>query len=432
MATMTIRPGKPLQGVTAVPGDKSISHRALMLGALADGKSQVRGWLPAGDTLATLDCIQKLGVEVIRHDDTTLTIAGGGLRQPQQVLNCVNAGTGIRLLAGLLAGQNFESVLDGSDQLRRRPMRRVTEPLRQMGANITDTEGRAPLTIKPGKLHGIAFEQPVASAQVKSALLFAGLYADSPTTVIEPGAGRDHSERMLRAMGVPIHVEGSRITLEPCTQLHTLGDFVIPGDFSSAAFLIAAAALVENSAVTLTGVNTNDRRTGLLDVMVQEMGLQVRVENERLEGGEPVADITIYPSSLRATTVGGEVVVKMIDEFPVFMVLATQIPGTTLVKDAAELRVKETDRIAVMAGELRKMGAEITELPDGFSVEGVQKLRGAVVDSHDDHRIGMSLAVAALVAEGETTILDAACVHDSFPGFENVLQQLGVDLTWQN
>lgn len=430
MATLKIRPGNPLKGTTNIPGDKSLSHRALMLGGIANGISQIRGWLPAGDTVATLDSVQRLGVEITRHNDTTLTVGGGGFQKPEKPLDFVNAGTGIRLMAGLLAGQDFESVLDGSNQLRRRPMKRITEPLRQMNADITDTDGYAPLTIRPAQLRGVHYEQKVASAQVKSALLLAGLYADSPTVIVEAaGPGRDHTERMLKVMGIPLIVEGDMITIMPSTELSPL-DLTIPGDFSSAAFLIAAGALVRDSEIMLTGVNTNDRRTGLLDVL-ERMNISITLQNHQFEGGEPVADMVITPQEARGTTISGDDVVRMIDEFPILMVLATQAIGETQVKEARELRVKETDRIAVMAGELRKMGAEITEYPDGFLVKGIQKLKGTTVDSHDDHRIGMSMAVAALVADGETTIEDAGCIHDSFPGFEKVLEKLGVELEWQ-
>ena len=429
MATLTIQPGAALRGETTVPGDKSISHRALMLGGIAEGTSQIKGWLPAGDTNATLNCMRALGVDIKQHNITSLTITGGALKQPAAPLDMVNAGTGIRLLAGILAGQPFESVLDGSEQLRRRPMKRITDPLREMGADISDHDGYAPLTIRPAQLHGITFEQEVASAQVKSCVLLAGLFADGPTTVIESGPGRDHTERMLRAMGADITVDGDTITLRPGARLQAC-DFTVPGDFSSAAFLLVAGILVPESQVMLTGVNTNERRTGLLDVL-STMGASIILDKEREEGGEPVADLIVESQSLSGTEVGGEDVVRMIDEFPVLMVAATQADGSTRVRDAEELRVKETDRIAIMAGELRKMGAEVEEHEDGFALDGGQPLNGATVDSHDDHRIGMSLAVAALVAEGETIIEDAGCIHDSFPGFEDVLKKLGATLTWQ-
>jgi 3-phosphoshikimate 1-carboxyvinyltransferase len=428
MATLIVTPNAPLHGSTPVTGDKSISHRSLMLGSIARGTSHIRGWLPAGDTTATLNCMRALGAKITQHDATTLTIEGGPLVQPAQALDFVNAGTGIRLMAGLMAGQAFPSILDGSYQLRRRPMKRVTDPLRQMGAQIQDNAGKCPLHITPSQLHGIRFEQPIASAQVKSCLLLAGLFADSPTTVIEPAPGRDHTERMFKAMGVPVEVQVGEITVHPFTDLHPL-DLTIPGDFSSAAFLIVAAALLEGSEVTLTGVNTNPTRTGLLDVLGR-MGVSVLLDREGEQGGEPVADIVIHSQALQGTTINGEEVVRMIDEFPIMMVAATQADGETLVQEAEELRVKETDRIAVMAGELRKMGAQVTENPDGYRVVGKQRLQGAVVDSHDDHRIGMSLAIAALLADGPTRIEDAGCIHDSFPGFETVLANLGAQIEW--
>jgi 3-phosphoshikimate 1-carboxyvinyltransferase len=299
-----------------------------------------------------------------------------------------------------------------------------------MGADIRDDDGGAPLTIRPAQLHGITFEQQVASAQVKSCVLLAGLFADGPTVVIESGPGRDHTERMLRAMGADISVNGGTITLQAGAHLKAC-DFTVPGDFSSAAFLLAAGIIVPESNITLTGVNTNQTRTGLLDVL-SAMGASVILDREREEGGEPVADLIVQAQPIRGTEVGGEDVVRMIDEFPVLMVAATQASGSTRVRDAAELRVKETDRIAIMAGELRKMGAQVEEHDDGFALDGGQSLHGATVDSHDDHRIGMSLAIAALVADGETRIEDAGCIHDSFPGFEDVLKKLGATLLWQN
>lgn len=429
MATLIINPGKALRGKASVTGDKSISHRALMLGGIAQGTSEISGWLAAGDTLATLNCLRALGVKIEQHNATTLSIQGGALRAPSASLDFVNAGTGIRLMAGLLAGQSFGTVLDGSEQLRRRPMKRITEPLNQMGAKITSKDGKAPLHIEPSPLHGITFEQTVASAQVKSALLLAGLYANSPTTVIEPAPGRDHTERMLSAMGAPLEVRDNVITIQPFTDLQAL-NLSIPGDFSSAAFFIVGALLVAGSEITLTGVNTNERRRGLLDVL-SRMGATIILDKERQQGGEDVADLIVAHQALRGTTIKGGEVVRMIDEFPILMLAATQSEGATLVQEAEELRVKETDRIAVMAGELRKMGATITENADGFALNGKQSLHGAKVDSHDDHRIGMSLAIAALVAEGETRIEDAGCIHDSFPGFEAVLEQLGGNILWQ-
>jgi 3-phosphoshikimate 1-carboxyvinyltransferase len=426
-----IRPGGALAGTVAVPSDKSLSHRALILGALANGTSHIRNFLPAGDTLATLGCIQALGAYVEQPDIFNLTLYGRGLHgleAPHAPLDCANAGTGMRLLAGVLAGQAFPSVLDGSEQLRRRPMGRITQPLRQMGANIED-DGHAPLHIRPSHLHGFTYELPVASAQVKSCLLLAGLYADTPTTLIEPGPARDHTERMLCAMGADLVVDGPRITLTPGQPLRPL-NLTIPGDISSAAFVLVAALLAVDGDLRIEGVGVNPTRTGILDILAQ-MGAEIEQDNLREEAGESVADLIIRRPGLpvlRGAEIGGQVIVRAIDEFPALMVAATQAEGETVVRDAAELRVKETDRIAVMAAELRKLGAEIEEHPDGFCVIGPQMLRGAVVDGRDDHRVAMALAVAGLVADGETVVEDAACVADSFPGFVETLQALGADM----
>jgi 3-phosphoshikimate 1-carboxyvinyltransferase len=398
-----------------------------MFGAMAQGVTEVRGWLAAGDTEASLASIQSLGIQVDRHNKNELTIHGGELQPPQGSLNLVNAGTGIRLLAGIMCGQPFESVLDGTEQLRRRPMKRILTPLQMMGANITAVDNRAPLTIKPSKMHGIKYEMPVASAQVKSAILLAGLFAGGATAVVQPGPARDHTERMLRAMGVDIVSEGNTIVLTPNGSLRPM-DLTVPGDISSAAFVIVAALLVPGSDITLTGINLNSTRTGLLDVL-QSMGADITVTETGLEAGEPVGEIRVRHSVLKGTQVGGEVVVEMIDEFPILMVAVLAAEGETVVRDAQELRVKETDRISVMAGELSKLGAQITETPDGFIIRGPQKLKAATVEGHDDHRVSMSLSVAGLIAEGETTVLDARCASDSFPGFAETLSVLGASIS---
>ncbi|MFQ3565572.1 MAG: 3-phosphoshikimate 1-carboxyvinyltransferase [Aggregatilineales bacterium] len=420
-----VMPGVPLRGTTRVPGDKSISHRAVLFSALAEGVSHISGWLPAGDTEASLRAVQALGVPVDRHSETGLAITGGKLHQPAAKLDLVNAGTGIRLLAGIMAGQPFPSVLDGSDQLRRRPMGRIIEPLRQMGARIEGDGGRAPLYIQPARLNAIRYEMPVASAQVKSALLLAGLFAEGETLVVQPGPARDHTERMLAAMGASIAVDGNIIRIA-ASQLRAL-NFTVPGDLSSAAFLIVAALLIPESEIEISGVSLNPTRTGILDVL-QAMGADLTIIETGLEAGDPVGTIVVRHSSLRGIEVGGEVVVRMIDEFPIFMVATLLAEGETSVRDAAELRVKETDRLAVMTGELRKLGADIVERPDGFSLHGPQKLRGAVVHGHDDHRIAMSLVVAGLCAHGRTTVLDARCTGDSFPGYASTLARLGAQL----
>lgn len=422
-----VKPGAGLAGTTTVPGDKSISHRAVMFGSLAQGVTQVRGWLAAGDTEASLATMQALGVQIERHSQHELTIHGGELKPAAGPLNLVNAGTGIRLLAGIMCGQPFESVLDGSEQLRRRPMKRILTPLQLMGANINAVNDRAPLTIKPARLQGIKYEMPVASAQVKSAILLAGLFAKGATAVVQPGPARDHTERMLSAMGVDIATEGDTIVLTPNGSLRPM-DLTVPGDISSAAFLIVAALLVPGSDITLTGINLNTTRTGILTVL-KAMNADITVTETGLEAGEPVGEIRIRHSVLKGAEIGGDVVVEMIDEFPILMVAALAAEGETIVRDAAELRVKETDRIAVMAAELSKMGAQITETPDGFVINGPQQLKAAVVDGHDDHRVSMSLSVAGLVADGETTVLDARCAGDSFPGFAETLVKLGAEIS---
>jgi 3-phosphoshikimate 1-carboxyvinyltransferase len=438
--TLVVEPQRePLRGVISVPGDKSISHRAVMFGALGAGQSVIRRWLPAGDTLATLNAIQNMGIPIGTAQSSStawdLVIHGQGLRglqPPAEALDCRNAGTGMRLLAGLLAGQSFPVTLDGSAQLRRRPMGRITTPLRKMGADIVDSDGHAPLKISPAPLHAVDMELKVASAQVKSAILLAGLYAEGTTRVREPGPARDHTERLLQAMGAPLLREENLITIRgplADTALRPL-ELTVPADFSSAAFPLVAAALVPHSEITIENVGLNETRSGLLEAL-RAMGAAVSVSGQRMTGGEPAGDLTIAFSELHATTVQGETVVRGIDEWPIWAVAATQSAGSATVRDAAELRVKEVDRISVLAGELRKMGAEIEEFPDGFTVHGPTRLRGAAVDSHDDHRLGMSLAVAGLLADGPTQIEDADCIADSFPGFVETMRSLGAGLRWE-
>lgn len=429
----------PLRGAITVPGDKSISHRAVMLAAVADGVSIVRDWLPAGDTLATLGVMRALGVriQVDRNSPTAwdLEIEGrgiDGLLAPADVLDCRNAGTAIRLLAGLLSGQSFPTTLDGSGQLRKRPMGRVVTPLKQMGADITATDGRPPLMIRPSALQGIDYELPVASAQVKSAVLLAGLFAVGPTRVFQPGPTRDHTERMLAAMGIITTLEDGWVTLPAPPQggwrLEPL-DMTVPGDISSAAFPLVAAAITPHSDIVIRNVGINDTRTGLLDIL-HAMGAQVLIENERLSGGEPIGDLVVRYDELHATNVNGQSVVRAIDELPIWSVAATQAAGASTVSEAAELRVKEVDRIGVLAAQLQRMGIVIDEAPDGFTVSGPMHPHGATVDSHDDHRLAMALAVAGLSASTETVVADAACAADSFPGFVETMQSLGAQMAW--
>lgn len=438
MTAMLVHKTPVLHGVVQVAGDKSISHRSLLLGALAEGESRIAGFLPSGDCLATLSCLHTLGITIISPDATSVIIEGKGLHgldKPKVPLDCVRSGTTMRLLAGILAGQPFDSVLSGESQLRRRPMRRITEPLGQMGARIGHTNGCAPLVISGSPLQGYVHHLKIASAQVKSALLLAGLFAKGQTIVHQPGPARDHTERMLAAQivetgsgGQALHYDQHTISLDPAfidhlSPLHSR----VPGDISSASFIIVAALLVPGSDVIIKGVGTNLTRTGLLDVLL-EMGGDIVLNDVAEQEGEPVATIRVRSSQLKGAEVSGDTVVRMIDEFPILAVAATQAEGRTLVRDAAELRVKETDRIAVIVEALNRMGARIQAHPDGFVVEGPTPLRGGPVESHHDHRLAMALTVAGLVAEGKTAVQDADCIADSFPGFEDVLQSLGADV----
>jgi len=425
--TLTVRATARVAGETTAPGDKSITHRALLLAALGEGPSRIRGYLDGGDCRATVDCLGRLGVSVERAGTDTLVVHArglGGWRPADGPLDCGRSGTTMRLLAGLLAGQPFSSVLTGDPQLLRRPMGRVVEPLRRMGADIVARDGDSPpLEIRGGALRGIRYELPVASAQVKSCVLLAGLYAQGRTVVVEPGPSRDHTERMLRARGASLVSEGLTHTLTgPVGGLRAM-DTRVPGDLSSAAYLLVAGLLAREGRVLVRGVGINPTRTGLLDVLMQ-MGARLSVDNVRDEGGEPVADVSAEPSELRAIDVGADVVPRMIDEFPILALAATQAEGTTHVRDAAELRVKESDRIAAIVRELTALGAHIDERPDGFDVHGPTELEGAVVDSSGDHRLAMTLMVAGLLAAGETRVVNAECAADSYPGFERTLARL--------
>lgn len=418
---------QPLRGTIQVPADKSITHRALMLAPLLHGESRIENYLDSETTRATLNCMRAMGADIQEIDAHTLRVNGRGLHSLQEsrdVLYCLGSGTTIRLLSGICAGQHFLSVLDGTPALKRRPMGRIIEPLKQMGATILarDNDRFAPLVFRGGNLRGIEYTLPVASAQVKSAVLFAGLYADTPTTVHEPAPSRDHTERMLRALGVHIeNLSPTTVRLDPKSKFEIQkSKFVIPSDFSSAAFFIVAALLVKNSQVVLQNVGLNPGRTGLLDALTR-MGAEFQIENRRDENGEPLGDIVVSSVDLRATDVSGDEIPRMIDEFPILAIAATQAHGETRVRDAQELRVKESDRVATVAQELRKMGAQIEEHDDGFTIVGPTKLHGARVEAHKDHRLAMSLAVAALIANGETIIDGWESVADSFPEFAELL-----------
>lgn len=433
MDRLTVQRSEALIGQVRVPGDKSISHRAVLFGSLAEGVSRVAGFLRGGDCLATLECVRRVGIEIEETAAGDLLIHGRGLhgwQEPILPLDCVTSGTTMRLLAGLVAGAGIFAVLTGGPQLSRRPMARVAEPLRKMGAIVLGRQSGAlpPLAIQGGRLRGIDYRLPMASAQVKSAILLAGLFTQDLTVVIEPGPSRDHTERMLTAMGAPIRSLGAKITSEAPTHPLQPLDLRAPADMSSAAFLLAAAALVPGSVITLEDVALNPTRRGLFDIL-QTMGADLRISDETEVSGEPVGRITARPGDLQATTVGGELAVRAIDELPALAVVATQARGVTRVRNAEELRVKETDRISTTVTELRKLGAKIEAQPDGFIVEGPARLTGAVVDSHGDHRLAMALCVAGLAADGQTTIMNTECIADSFPDFARVLVKLGAEVS---
>lgn len=429
MQRLRIRSSGPLRGRIAIDGDKSVSHRAVLLGSLAEGVTHIHNFLPATDCWTSVEVARALGARVDVHSATELTVHGSGQwREPVDVLNCGTSGTTIRLLSGLLAGHSFTSFVTGADQLRRRPMRRVIDPLRRMGTTVL---GRAddslpPLVIRGGGLRGIDYTLPVASAQVKSAVLLAGLFADAPTTVIEPAATRDHTERMLTAMGVTIQRRDLSVQVTPLQGSLKPLDVAVPGDISSAAFALVAAACLPNSEIELDNIGVNETRTGVLDVL-RAMGMRLEFD-EHEAAGEPVATVAGLGVNLQGTSIGGSLIPRLIDELPILAVAATQANGVTTVRDATELRVKETDRAATTVMELRKLGGDLHELPDGFYVNGRTRLKGAVVHSHGDHRLAMALAVAGLAADGETIVEDTECINDSFPNFVTSLRALGADI----
>jgi len=418
-----------LRGTIAVPGDKSISHRSVIFNAVAEGNARISNFLTGADCLSTIACIQALGVTVER-DGSDVRVYGRGLRglqAPSTILDCGNSGTTIRLLLGLLAGQSFAATLTGDASLRSRPMLRVVEPLRRLGASIDSTDGgrNAPLTTHGSRIRGGEIELTVASAQVKSALLLAGLLADGPIVLTGKIASRDHTERMLAAMGIDLNVENDHITLYP--PAHPVFPYPlslrVPGDPSSAAFWWVAAAIHPEAEITTTGVCLNPTRTGALDVL-RAMGAKIDIKDRGKEGQEPVGDITVRGAPLRGTVIDGDLIPRLIDEIPVLAVAAAHADGPTVVKDAAELRAKESDRIASVAAELGKMGASVTPTADGLVLQGGGELHGADVASYGDHRLAMALAVAALRAEGTTTIDDAECAVVSYPSFWTDLGQL--------
>lgn len=424
-------PVETVAGSLSVPGDKSISHRALMLGAVAEGTTAVEGFLDGDDCLATAAAFESLGIPIETRSPTSLVIHGKGLHglgAPSGPLDFGNSGTAIRLMAGLLAGQPFDSVLTGDASLRRRPMDRIAEPLGRMGAGITTRDGKAPLVITGGRaLHGIDYALPVASAQIKSALMLAALYARGATTLRSPGPSRDHTERMLSAMGVKLEhdTRSHTLVIEPPERLEA-GRVDVPGDFSSAAFFIVAGLLGADAGLTIERVGVNPSRTGLLTVL-RSMGARIEARNEREVGGEPVADLHVVRSRLRGVTVPAESVPLMIDEFPILFIAAAAAEGRTLVDGAEELRHKESDRIAVMARALEAVGGHVEERPAGVAIEG-RRLAGGTVDSEGDHRVAMAFAIASLISDAPISILNTAQVATSFPGFAAAARACGLDV----
>lgn len=432
---LTLGSSGPLRGEISLPGDKSISHRAVMFGALARGTTYIEGFSDGTDCLSTVDCFRRLGVDIILSEDRRcVRVKGQGMRGLSPKENEVrlytgNSGTTTRIISGILSPQSFTSILSGDSSVNRRPMERIIKPLRAMGAHIVSLEGNscAPLKITGSPLKGITWHSPVASAQVKSAILCAGLYAEGPTTVIEPALSRDHTERMLRSFGALVTSApcsgGYAATVLPCEELLP-SDLLIPGDISSAAYFIAAALLVPGSRILIRGVGINPSRAGILEAALA-MGGRIEYLNRR-SAAEPSADLLISSSSLHGCTIGGSMIPTLIDEIPVLAVMAACADGTTVIKDAAELRFKESDRIAAVTENLRAMGADIEDTPDGMIIRGGKPLHGASVRTFGDHRLAMSFAAAALAADGETTLDDETCAAVSYPGFFDALKSLSV------
>jgi 3-phosphoshikimate 1-carboxyvinyltransferase len=421
---LVVRKADKISGNISVPGDKSISHRTIMIGAIAEGVTNVTGFLAADDCISTMRCLESLGVKIERVSDTELNINGvglSGLKESADVLDVGNSGTTLRILPGILAGQNIFSVITGDESIRRRPTGRIVEPLLKMGAKIygRNKGSLAPLAIKGVQLRGMDYSLPIASAQVKTCLLLAGLMAKGLTTLKEPSKSRDHTERMLKLFGADLIFNDNSYSISGQQKLKA-HDIDVPGDISSAAFFIVAALLVGDSHISIKNVGTNKTRAGLLDVL-HSMSADISFTDESDISNEPRATILSKTSNLKSTTVDGDIIPRLIDELPVLAVAATQATGRTIIRDARELRVKESDRIASLSEELRKMGAVIEELEDGMIIYGPTPLVGAIVKSHGDHRVAMSLAIAGLIAEGETVIEDSDCINISYPDFEKTL-----------
>lgn len=420
---MVIQKIKKAVGQIKVPGDKSISHRAVMLGSLASGVTEISGFLKGADCLSTIDCFRKMGIDIDINGEN-VTVHGNGLRglkKPDEMLYTGNSGTTTRLLCGILAGQNFDTSITGDVSIQKRPMGRVVKPLSMMGAKIENEY--CPLYITGTKLHGIDYKMPVASAQVKTAIILAGLYADGETVIHEIEKSRDHTELMLSAMGADLTVDNLDITVKPTNDL-TAVNVDVPGDISSAAFFLVLGAIMPNSQITVTNVGINPTRTGIIDVL-KDMGADITLENVHTSAGETVADITVRSSSLKGTTVGGDIIPRLIDELPIIAVAAVFADGQTVIKDAQELKVKETNRIRAIVDEFNKCGIDITETDDGMIINGGKSIHGADFKTYGDHRMAMSLTVLAQLADGESTLDDSDCACVSYPTFFDDFYKLG-------
>lgn len=420
---MVIQKIKKAIGQIKVPGDKSISHRAVMLGSLANGVTEISGFLKGADCLSTIDCFRKMGIDIDINGEN-VTVHGNGLRglkKPDEMLYTGNSGTTTRLLCGILAGQNFDTSITGDASIQKRPMGRVVQPLSMMGAKIENEY--CPLYITGTKLHGIDYKMPVASAQVKTAIILAGLYADGETVIHEIEKSRDHTELMLSAMGADLTVDNLDITVKPTNDL-TAVNVDVPGDISSAAFFLVLGAIMPNSQITVTNVGINPTRTGIIDVL-KDMGADITLENVHTSAGETVANITVRSSSLKGTTVGGDIIPRLIDELPIIAVAAVFAYGQTVIKDAQELKVKETNRIRAVVDEFNKCGIDITETDDGMIINGGKSIHGADFKTYGDHRMAMSLTVLAQLADGESTLDDSDCACVSYPTFFDDFYKLG-------
>lgn len=424
--SLKIEKKSSLRGDFIIPGDKSISHRAVMLGAIAEGDTVIHHFLEAEDCIDTIKCFQKLGISIEENNDKSIVVHGKGLyglTSPDLALDVGNSGTTIRLMSGILAAQQFESEISGDNSIVRRPMGRIIDPLSMMGANIVSKYNNAcaPLLISPSKLHGIDYSSPIASAQVKSSLLFAGLYAEGTTTITEPYQSRNHTELLMSAFNADIDCNYNKTVLNPVDKL-TPCELTIPGDISSAAYFITAALITPDSEITIRSVGMNPTRNGFIDVILS-MGADIEIINAK-QGIEPTADLVVRSSKLHGITLEGEIIPRTLDEIPILAVLACFAEGTTIIRDAGELKVKESNRIEVMVSNLSKMGAHIEATDDGMIIEGGYPLHGAIIGTKYDHRIAMSFAIAALAAEGKTEIIGSECVNISYPGFYNDLNKL--------